>query len=949
MGQVYRARDTHLGRDVAIKALPDSMASDAERVARFQREAQVLATLNHPNIAGIHGLQEANGAKYLVLEFVPGVTLSDYLTGTGPLALGTGNAGTRHLALGTSKAEKPVPSAQGPVPDKIPKGLPLSAALPIASQIIDALEAAHDRGIVHRDLKPANIMLSWRGAPPRFDGRHLEPTFSAADVADATVKVLDFGLARVVDADPTASASNSPTLTFAATQVGVILGTAAYMSPEQAKGRVADKRSDVWAFGCVLYEMLTGRRVFEGEDVSDTLAAVLRADPDWSVLPGDLPPGIASLLKRCLDRERKTRIPDMAVVRFLLQDATAPAATAAALSPAVSAPPARVRQWIWPAAALVAGLAAITAVAVMMSRSQPPAPSPTRFGIHTAPVQNLGATVSDRQLAISPDGKNLVYVVGGGTAGGPLVMRAMDRLEMAMIPGITGARNPFFSPDGKWLGFFSGQLELKKAPISGGAPMVLCRLDGGPLGASWAPDDTIIFGTAEPSTGLQSIPAGGGEPKKLTTPNPAEGDHVFPSVLPDGRGVLFTIVPPGGGAGSQIAVLDLRTGQHKTLIRGGTQPDYVDPGYLVYVTAGALHAVRFDLARQEVVGDPVSVVDNVGTTIIGAAQYAVSRTGTLVQVPGSVFSVVGGGSLRSLVWVNRQGREEPINAPPRPYFNLRLSPDGTRVVLDVRDQENDIWVWDLSRHTLTRLTFDQTAEIFPIWTRDSRRIVFGAVRGGVVNLFAKSADGTGTEERLTTAPHPQYPMSFSADGKQLLVNELKAGQSADVSVMPFGEKGDLVPLLHSPALERAVDISPDGKFMAYESNESDASEIYVRPFPDVNSGRWQVSTAGGSKPAWAPDGRELFFVTGDGFLAAVPVETSAGFKQGNPTKLFEVRNIATLGSARFYDVSRDAKRFVLIKEVAQSPGQQATVSTAPTFIVVLHWTEELKARLGTGR
>ena len=632
MGQVYRARDTHLGRDVAIKALPDSMANDSERVARFQREAQVLATLNHPNIAGIHGLQEAHGAKYLVLEFVPGVTLGDYVTGTGTagtghLALGTGTAGTRHLALGTSQAGKPVPSAQSLVPDKGPKGLPLSAALPIASQIIDALEAAHDKGIVHRDLKPANIMLTWRESA------------EVGEAADATVKVLDFGLARVVESDSTTSVSNSPTLTFAATQVGVILGTAAYMSPEQAKGRVADKRSDVWALGCVLYEMLTGKRVFEAEDVSETLAAVLRADPDWTALPADLPPGILSLLKRCLDRDRKTRIPDMAVVRFLLQDAIAPAAATMTTSATamVAAAPGRRRQWLLGGAALLIGAAATAAVAwVLAPRNQPPSPQPVRFGVVAPGLQNLQAIAGDKQLAISPDGKHFVYASRGGTVGGQLMVRPMDRLELAPIPGVTG-RNPFFAPDGRWLGFFTGQLELKKVPLEGGPATLLCRVNGGSLGASWAADDTIIFATADPATGLQIVPAAGGDPKPLTTPNSAqEGDHIFPSVLPDGRGVLFTVTAPVSNlaAGSQVAVLDLTTGRHKTLIRGGTSAEYVHPGYVVYAAGGALLAVRFDLARQEVVGDPVSVVDNVGITVLGVAQYRRLADGHARPRPG---------------------------------------------------------------------------------------------------------------------------------------------------------------------------------------------------------------------------------------------------------------------------------------------------------------------------
>ncbi len=888
MGQVYRAKDTQLGRDVAIKALPDSLARDPERVARFQREAQVLAALHHPNIAGLHGLQEAGGSQYLVLEFVEGTTLGDHIA----KAAATG------------------------------KGMPLAEVLPLARQIIDALEAAHEKGIVHRDLKPANIMIT----------------------GDGQAKVLDFGLARVVESDPTASTTNSPTLTMAATQAGLILGTAAYMSPEQAKGRVADKRSDVWAFGCVLYEMLAGKRIFEGEDVSETLAAVLRADPDWTGLPADLPGGIRTLLLRCLDRDRKTRIPDMAVVRYLLQD-TASLASASGAAAAPARGPAR---FVGLGAAFTGGIA-VTALGVWAIAAwapAPPAPQVMRFAFSPPAAQRLAPTIADRQVAISPDGKFMAYISGASSAGGQLMVRPIDSLDATPIAGVVGARSPFFSHDGKWIGYF-GSSDIRKVSTAGGPSVPLCPIDGPPRGGTWLSDDTIVFATGQPGTGLQRVPSGGGTPTNLTTPALAQGesDHIFPSALPDGRGVLFTVASTGAIATAQVAVLDLDTNTQTSLIRGGYHAEYVEPGYLVYATANALQGVAFDAARRRVMGDAVPVHDDVAITVSGASQFVVSRSGVLLYVPAAILSsAAGGGSNRTIVWMNRQGREEPLKVPPRAYFALRLSPDGTRIALDIRDQENDIWVWDLARTTLTRFTFDPVADLFPVWTRDSRRILWASARAGAFNLYWQAADGTGSPERLSEAPYGQYAMSVTADGKGVLINDLKAAQNPDVSLVPFEGKGPPVPILESAATERGADISPDGRFIAYESDESKTSEVFVRPFPNVNEGKWQVSIAGGSKPAWSPNGRELFYIDGASNLMAVSVQMTPTLERGNPVKLFEARNIATLASARFYDVSRDGQRFVMIKELPPPPGQ-STIPTGPTFVVVLNWPEELKAKL----
>jgi serine/threonine-protein kinase len=761
--------------------------------------------------------------------------------------------------------------------------------------------------------------------------------------AEGHAKVLDFGLARVVEPDSGTSTMNSPTFTMAATQAGVILGTAAYMSPEQAKGKVADKRSDVWSFGCVFYEMLTGKRLFEAEDVSETLAAVLRADPDWAALPAGLPPGVRTVVQRCLERDRKRRIPDMAVVRYLLDDAMAAPAT-----PATSAPRSGRGRASWLVAAFAGGIAltAIGVWAIASLASDPEPPQLVRFGISPPFAQRLAPTASDRQVAVSPDGKYMVHVSGGGSAGGLLMLRRLDQLEATPIAGAIG-RHPFFSYDGKWIGYFGGT-DLRKVATAGGPSFPLCEVDGPPRGATWTADDTIIFATQLPNTGLQSVPAAGGTPKNITTPAQGEADHWYPSALPDGRGVFFTIVPTNLQiANAQIAVLNVETGDQKILVRGGSAADYVAPGYLVYAATNAVRAVKFDLERREVQGDPVTVLQDAGVVLSGAGQFAMSRSGVLVYVPStSLGGTTGGGSDRTLVWMNRQGRAEPIKGvPPRAYFALRLSPDNTRVALDIRDQETDIWVWDLLRPNLTRLTFDPGADIFPVWTSDSRRIVFGSTRNGPTNLYAQNADGTGAVDRLTDVPFAQTAGMMLKDDSGLLITDTKAAQNADVSLVPLSSKGPITPVLNSPANERFPQISPDGRFIAYESDESTRFEIYVRPYPNVNGGKWPISTTGGTKPLWSPAGGELFYLDANSKLMAVPVQVSPVFKPGIPVELFEARNISSLASGRFFDVTKDGRRFVMIKELPPPPGAPATPA-GPSFVVVVNWLQELKAAVG---
>jgi serine/threonine protein kinase len=875
MGEVYRARDTKLNRDVALKILPDVFALDPGRLARFRREAQLLASLNHPHIAGIYGLEESNDVHALVLEFVDGPTLAD------------------RLALGA---------------------VPVDEALPIARQIAEALESAHEHGIVHRDLKPANIKL-----------RH-----------DGTVKVLDFGLAKALepgaDVEGRAAFVTSPPVT----EAGAILGTPAYMSPEQAKGHRADKRSDVWAFGCVLYEMLAGRRPFRGDDVGDSMAAVLRDEPDWNALPATVHPPIRALIEGCLEKDRKQRVADLSTARFVLNERRVSTATVGDTR-AASKPIAR--QTLAIGGCLLGAIAGIAGWYLRPSV----APPLSRFAIAMAAPFSTNSPFSD--LDVSPDGANLVYLTGTSPATTALWLRPIDQLDAVRLQGLQMPWSPFFSADGQWIGFFSVG-ELKKLSIKDRTPVSICHVQGRPQGASWNQRNDIAFATNDAATGLLIVSADGGEPTVLTKPAPEAGevDHLFPSFLPSGDAVLFTVTTNKGIDESQVAVLDLRTGERKTLIRGGSNARYAETGHIVYVSAGGLRAVRFDPTGLNVTGESVALVERVLTKSSGAADFSVSGQGTLVYVAGEAA-----GPRRSLVWVDRQGHEERINAEPRAYVYPRLSPDGTRIALDARDQDSDIWVWDLAHETLSSVTRHPAADVAPIWTPDGRDIIFGSTRNGAQNLYRQPADGSRPAERLTASDSTQFPLSISPGGSQVVVRQ----ETSDAvlgfdlvllhlaSPVPSGDavaRTTLVPMRTPYPKDNGV-ISPDGRWLAYESNESNQYQIYVGPFPDLGGGRWQVSTGGGRAPLWAPNGRELFYLDANGFLTRVPVDTSGAFGYGKPARLLYT-SYYTL-NIRTYDVSRDGQKFLMIK--SPGAGDQQTVASQ-SIIVVQNWFEDLKRR-----
>jgi serine/threonine-protein kinase len=882
MGEVYRARDTKLDRAVAIKILPEAFAADTERIARFEREAKTLASLNHPNIAHLHGLEESNGVRALVTELVEGEDLAQ----------------------------------------RIVRGaIPVAEALPIAKQMAEALEAAHELGIIHRDLKPANIKVR----------------------PDGTVKVLDFGLAKAMEpasalrASAGLALSQSPTITTPAmTETGVILGTAAYMSPEQARGHPVDKRADIWSFGCVLYEMLAGQRAFDAQGVTDTLARVIEREPDWTRLPATLSPALRTYLRRCLHKDPRQRVQAIGDVRLALEGA---------FEASVAPPTAPTGVPLWQrvllvgVAAIVGGATIGTLVWFAARRAEPPPARVSRLQLTPAGAAALSIGWNDRELVITPDGSRVIYV---GNQGTQIFVRPLDSLAPVAVFTGRGLTGLFVSPDGQWIGFREALGLLKKVAVNGGPAVTLATIDtAGSSGATWGPDDTIILATNSVDTGLMRVPAAGGPLTVLTRPDPAQGeaDHFWPEMLPGGRAVLFTITSLTDGLeAAQVAALDLQTGMRKILVRGGSHAHYVSSGHLVYAAAGMLRAVPFDLARLETRGTSVTVVPDVVTTVKGGVDAVVASDGTLAYVLGTVE-----GTPRTLVWVDREGREIPIPAPPRPYLLPALSPDGIHLAVFANDQQRDLWLWDFRRTTLTRLTSAPGVDVVHAWTPDSRRLVFTSERAGVRNLFWQAADGAGAVERLTKSPNTQYPTGVSPDGRLLIYAEEFPTTGNDVMAIELDATRRVTALVRSQFIEQNGTVSPDGRWLAYEANDSGQFEIYVRPFPEVNSGRWQVSTTGGTRPVWTRSGQELVYVSPTGALMGVDVGRGSSWGGTTPTMVVKqgyYTNLSWWG--RSYDVSSDGQRFLMIKE-----GGADGAATPTSIIVVQHWIEELKRLVPT--
>ena len=857
MGEVYRARDTRLARDVAVKVLPDALAMDPDRLARFRREAQILASLNHPNIASIYGVEDGDHTPALVLELVEGPTLADRVV-------------------------------RGPVP--------LDEALAIARQMVDALEAAHEQGIIHRDLKPANIKLR----------------------PDGTVKVLDFGLAKALDpVSSGADAAQSPTITSPAmTRAGVILGTAAYMSPEQARGRPVDKRSDVWAFGCVLYEMLAGVRAFPGDDVTESIAAIMRAEPDWLALPPDTPPALRRLLRRCLAKDVKERLKDISVARLEIAEALATPSAERSESP-VRARGGRL-PWIVAAVSLALMLAAVA----WSLRRDPVDPLSLRLELLPP------AGFSPNSLALSPDGKQLVFVVSDN--GSPsLWVRRLDQEAASPVPGTSDASGPFWAPDGRAIGFFAHG-KLQRIDLAGGAAVALADVSVG-RGGTWSPDGVIVFAPTLDG-GLMRIPAGGGVPEPATTLAPGQRGHRWPQFLPDGRHFLFNSLGEGESRGVFVGSLAGSTPQR---LVDGSSASYAS-GHLVFARDSTVYAASFDPERRALTGDSAVLLQGVPVAGSGRSSISFSTTGLLVYVRGAIEP-------RRLVWVNRGGSivgsVGPLDAAGA--ANPDLSPDGQRVAIS-RNPDNappNVWVIDVARGVPIRLTLGPGNHNVPLWSADGKRVLFRSQIEGMQNLFVKDVDGLSDARAVFEDDTNKTPSDWSPDGRIVLY----LVQGDDLMAVDI-ETRKIFPVARTSANEGWGEFSPDGRFVAYQSNESGRFEIYLRTFPGTE-GKWLVSTAGGTQPRWRADGKELYYVAPDGRLMAVAIAVHRSGRTveiGAAIPLFRTNLLTAAaqgvitpasGPKQQYAVAPDG-RFLMVVPAAESPvpGAISIVTNWPTII-----------------
>jgi Tol biopolymer transport system component len=888
MGEVYRARDTKLRREVAIKILPDAFADDADRIARFQREAEVLAALNHPNVACVYGVEESRppGSAHttfaIVLELVEGDTLADRI-------------------------------ARGP--------MELDEALSLARQIADALEAAHDRGVVHRDLKPANIKIT----------------------PDGKVKVLDFGLAKMAEGDASAvGPSMSPTLSVHATRDGVILGTAAYMSPEQARGKPVDRRTDIWAFGCVLFEMLTGRKTFDGGDtVSDAVAAILKSEPDWNAIPGDTPPHIRRLLRRCLQKDPQKRLPHIGLARIEIDEGPADGPPARDAAPSITAKPRWMRAVTVGAVAVVAGALGVSA-GWYLARHAPP--EITRFPIALGAEQTFTGT-GRGPIAISPDGTQVAYV-----ADRKLFRRSFSDLETHLVVNmdtrVGPASNPVFSPDGRSIAYVSEDKTLRRVAVDGGTPVTIASLAAVPYGMSWDAGG-IVF---EADGAIMRVSADGGKPETLVAKSTSDRLR-SPRMLPDGHTVLFTVVDATTNTRNissteypaRIVAQSTTSREPQVLIERGIEGRYLPTGHLAYVSHGVLFAVPFDTRRLKVTGGPVPLVQGIRSEG-GAALYDVSTTGALVYVPGTEAGIAGE---QNLGLIDRTGKVDFLKLLPAAFQYPRLSPDGSQVAVEIDNgTDANIWIYELSgASALRRLTFGGRNRV-PAWAADGQRVAFQSDREGDLAIFSQRADGAGSAERLTRpekdAAH--VPESWSSKG-DLLFTATKGPESMlwtfstrDRTSRPFDS-------VRSSRQPTNAAFSPNGLWIAYQSNETGTPAVYVQPFPATGT-RFQASPVAPQDdphhPLWSRDGSELFYVAGPNRFVVTSVTERSGLSFSNPVLIQTGTWKNTFGgpsTIRNYDVSMDGKRFI---GVIASAVTDSGIPRAPQIHVVLHWFEELR-------
>ena len=858
MGEVFRARDTRLGRDVALKILPDAFAADPDRLMRFEREARTLASLNHPHIAQLHGVEDAGGTPALVMEFVEGENLSWRI-------------------------------ARGP--------LPLDEALPIARQIAEALEAAHELGIVHRDLKPANIKV-------RDDG---------------TVKVLDFGLAKALDpAVPPGSfdLANSPTITSPAlTMRGVILGTAAYMAPEQAKGKPVDKRADIWAFGCVLYEMLTGERGFKGEDSTDTIAAVVTKEPDWTRLPSTTPSGISRLLRRCLVKDRRNRLPDIAAARLDIDDAKEHLGRSEEAAPASFGMSGR--RLLWMAIAVALGL-----VAGLWFASTPAPPSTAtviRFAVTPSDLDTSGESAPE----ISPDGGQLLFSArprAGGAAG--LYLHDLRLGSARRLEGTDGAASPFWSGDGRSVGFVVRR-RLMRTEVAGGNPRAILDVQDVFLGAAWNRDDVIVLSLR---FGFYKVPAGGGTPTQVTTLDRSrqENSHRWPQFLPDGQ--RFVFVARSGRPERSSAYVGFLDGRPPVrLMEVSTQVRYSASGHLVYVRDDTLVAQAIDASSLAFAGDPIRVADGVRASGTGLrARFSLSDTGVLVHQSLDEPSF-------QLRWYDQAGHPLGTLGAAARIGNFRIAPDATRVVVDLDDNPRggrSVWVADVESGNRTPVTFGESDEWLPIWSRNGEHITFGSYRNGPLDVYQRPVSGATGDSVVIASEVQKSPTDSSRDGRIVLVDEQTAEGRGDVVAFTV-DAGTRTTIAGTTAVESRGRFSPDDKWVAYTSDESGRAQVYVQPFPPTGA-KWQISNDGGTEARWRGDGRTLYYLDpGRGIMAAA-VDTSSGFRHTAPVLQAPVRGAVTGGGATGFDVTQDGRRF-LIRERAEEPDPAAPMH------VILNW------------
>ena len=859
MGVVYKAEDTKLKRIVALKFLPSNALGTEEEKARFIREAQAAASLNHPNIATIYEIDEVEGEIFIAMEYIDGQTLKEKIN-SGPLKI--------------------------------------KEAVKIACQVADGLNAAHEKGITHRDIKSANVMLTEKGQ----------------------AKIMDFGLAKM-------SARSG------LTKAGTTLGTIAYMSPEQSRGETVDHRSDIWSLGVVLYEMVSGQLPFRGEYETAMVYSILNVEPEpLTALRTGVPIALDGIAAKALAKEPDARyqhvdeLPvDLKAVDLKSIDTSKILTTT--VTERAAPQPSRWRRAVpWSIAALLMVATALVVGLVIWNlklRLTTTSQSVTRSVITLSPTEQLSPMEYENLLAFSPDGRCLVYVAGDDRQ---LYLRPMNEFEATPLQGTEGAISPFFSPDGQWVGFFADG-KLKKISLEGGRPLTICETNYFVPSATWGPDDTIIFESRSPS--LSRVSASGGTPEIITTPDRKKGEtwHFFPEMLPDGKEVLFTISRGVNIKDRNIALLNLETGEQRTVLKGGFNGRYAATGHIVFERFGTLMAAPFDLHQHKVTGSPIPIHEG-----IQRYNWSFSGNGSLVYVPRGESMAKS-----SLVWVNRQGEAKPLTEERRSYRYPRISPNGTQVAVGIIYENTDIWVYNVESSTSNRLTFGGYNN-HPIWTPDGNRLAFSSNRTGPFNLYLQPADGSEEAKQLLAGEYMQKPNSLSPDGKVLAFYEMNPTTQEDIWVFLI-QDSSASPFLVTPANEHAPMFSPDGKWLIYMSDESGRHEVYVQPYPSTGA-KYQVSTEGGTEPVWSPDGRELFYRSGDKMMA-VAVETEPTFRrQGIPQELFEYRSPMNT-TAPMYDIHPDGDRFLMV--------QLEEESTAVNQInVVLNWFEELKSIFNTG-